>query len=444
MTQFSTELQDLFPTGKESAEPGRPEDYRTPEETPPEGELLEAEEPPEPDVSLARSLLTGPHPAGFGEVLVTDVWLPPAPREKVAPREKAARHEKAAPREEAASREKAKDEAPVEPQDTQRAWESRQELRQLGLLRERPAVSYDGRTELYWGQVHEAQEKAKNAIVDPYTEFVSAFADADIDGIAVHRKDAREYGRGGEALLEVGRAYVAIGRSKSAQGVLRAAAKADPLHPKIWLYLGLANLFARAHGPAAKALRRSLDQTPGDFLAGLALGVAHYHGKNYAAAEEGLRRLAGASGLRAAARSMLACSMRMQENWDDARVELNFLRDAQPGDWKAVAAQCLDCVERGEQKRSGAMRKRRRAGRMWQSLAAAAAGGVWIAYSLSQDLFREKSQWAALPLLLVAVLIMRGLRGISGRELPDEFGDAEQGLPCWQATPWMKHRKSEF
>jgi hypothetical protein len=39
---------------------------------------------------------------------------------------------------------------------------------------------------------------------------------------------------------------------------------------------------------------------------------------------------------------------------------------------------------------------------------------------------------------------MRGLRGISGRELPDEFGNAEQGLPCWQATPWMKHRKSEF
>jgi tetratricopeptide (TPR) repeat protein len=432
VTQFGTELQDLFSTGKESAEPGRPEDYRTPEGAPPEGEALESEEPQEPDVSQARSLLTGPHPAGFGEVLVTDVWLPPAPPEK------------AAPREETASREEGKDEAPVEPQDPQRAWESRQELRQLGLLRERPVVSYDGRTELYWGQVREAQQKAENALVDPYTEFVSAFADADIDGIAVHRKDAREYGRAGEALLEVGRAYVAIGRSKSAQGVLRAAAKADPLHPRVWLYLGLANLFARAHGPAAKALRRSLDQVPGDFLTGLALGVAHYHGKNYAAAEEALRRLAGASGLRAAARSMLACSMRMQENWDDARVELSFLRDAQPEGWNAVAAQCLDCVERGEQKRSGAMRKRRRAGRMWQSLAAAAAGGVWIAYSLSQDLFREKSQWATLPLLLVAVLIMRGLRGISGRELPDEFGNAEQGLPCWQATPWMKHRKSEF
>jgi len=447
VTQFSTELEDLFATRTESAAPGRAEGYRTPEGTPPEVGVPETEEPQEPDVSQARSLLTGPHPAGFGEVLVTDVWLPPAPREEAAPREQAVPREKVVPREDAAlremaaPREKAKEEAPVDPQ---RAWESRQELRQLGLLRERPAVSYDGRTELYWGQVHEAQEKAENAIVDPYTEFVSAFADADIDGIAVHRKDAREYGRGGEALLEVGRAYVAIGRIKSAQGVLRAAAKADPLSPRIWLYLGLANLFARAHGPAAKALRRSLDQAPGDFLTELALGVAHYHGKDYAAAEGALRRLAGASRLRAAARSMLACSMRMQENWDDARVELRFLRDAQPEGWGAVAAQCLDCVERGEQKRSGALRKRRRAGRMWQSLAAAAAGGVWIAYSLSQDLFREKSQWAALPLLLVAVLIMRGLRGISGRELPDEFGNAEQGLPCWQATPWMKHRKSEF
>jgi tetratricopeptide (TPR) repeat protein len=414
VTQFSTELQDLLSTRREGAEPGRFEGYPAPEETAPEAEALE---PEEPDLSQARALLTGPHPAGFGEVLVTDVWLPPAPREE------------------------GEDEAPVDPQ---RAWESRQELRQLGLLRERPLLSYDGRTELYWGQVREAQQQAERAIVDPYTEFVAAFADADIDGISTHRKDAREYGRAGEALLEVGRAYVAIGRLKSAQGVLRAAAKADPLGPKIWLHLGLANLFARAHGAAAKALRRSLDQAPGDFLTELALGVAHYHGKDYAAAQECFRRLTGGSGLRAAARSMLACSMRMQENWDDARVELNFLRDAQPSDWNAVAAQCLDCVERGEQKRSGAIRKRRRASRMWQSLAAAAAGGVWIAYSLSQDLFREKSQWAALPLLLVAVLIMRALRGISGRELPDEFGNAEQGLPCWQATPWMKHRKSEF
>ncbi|UCC69351.1 MAG: tetratricopeptide repeat protein [Armatimonadota bacterium] len=330
------------------------------------------------------------------------------------------------------------------PVDRQREWETRQELRQLGLLRERPLLTYDGRTELYWGQVREAREEADRAIVDPYTELVVTFADADIDGIPAHRVEAREYGRAGEALLEVGRAYVAIGRNKSAQGVFRAAAKADPLHPKIWWHLGVSHLFARSNQAAAKALRRSLDQAPGDFLTELALGVARYHAKDYPAAEDCFRRLAGGAGLRATARSMLVCSMRMQRKWDDARVELSFLREAQPGDWEALAVQCLDCVGRGEQKRTGPLRARRRAKRMWQSLATAAAGAIWIAYAVSQDLFREQSRWVTLPLFLLVVILARTLRGISGGELPGEFGNAEQGLPCWQETPWMRHRKSEF
>jgi hypothetical protein len=237
---------------------------------------------------------------------------------------------------------------------------------------------------------------------------------------------------------------VAIGRLKSARSVFQAAAKAEPYHPGIWWHLGVSHLFARANAGAVEALQRAVDQAPGDFGAELALGVARYHTKDYAAAEESLRRLAGASGLRATARSMLACSLRMQEKWDEARVELGFLRDARPGDWAALAQQCLDCVERGEQKRSGQLRARRRARQMWQSLAAAGAGGVWIAYSLAEDLFRKDARWAALPLLLLGMVLARGLRGISGRELPGEFGNAEQGLPCWQATAWMRPRKSEF
>jgi len=414
LTQFDTKLEEVLAPRRGEGE------FRGPEgSSQPAQEAFEPEAPvaEKPDLSEVRALLTGPHPAGFGEVLVTDAWLPPPPREE------------------------GEEEGPV---DRQHEWGARQELRQLGLLRERPLLTYDGRTELYWGQVREAVAEAEHAIVDPYTEFVAGFADADIDGISVHRRDAREYGRAGEALLEVGRAYLAIGRIKSAQGVLAAAAKADPLHPKIWWNLGISRLFARANGAAARALRRALDQAPGDFLTELALGVAHYHAKDYAAAEDSFRRLAGSGGLRATARSMLACSMRMQEKWDDARVELSFLRDAQPGDWAALAAQCLDCVERGEHKRAGPLRARRRAKRMWQSLATAAAGGVWIAYAVSQDLFREQSRWAALPLFLLAVILARTLRGISGGELPGEFGNAEQGLPCWQETPWMRHRKSEF
>jgi hypothetical protein len=134
----------------------------------------------------------------------------------------------------------------------------------------------------------------------------------------------------------------------------------------------------------------------------------------------------------------------MREEWDDARVELGFLTDAEPGDWAAVAQQCLDCVERGEQKQRGHLRVRRRAAKMWKALAATAAGGTWLAYAFAQDLFKEHAQWAAVPLFVLALLVARALRGISGRELPGEFGNAEQGLPCWQSTTWMRPRRSEF
>ena len=187
-----------------------------------------------------------------------------------------------------------------------------------------------------------------------------------------------------------------------------------------------------------------MDQAPGDFRSELALALACYHLRDYAAAEEHFRRLVGSSGPRATARSMLACSQRMQGHWDEARVELSFLKDARPGDWAAMSRQCLDCVERGEQKLVGALRARRRSGQMLRALAGAAAGGLWLAYGLAQDLFKREAQWAVVPLFLLALLVVRSLRRISGRELPGEFGNAEQGLICWQSTAWMRPRQSEF
>jgi len=420
LSQSETELANARAAPPEIWEPTAPEAGPPTEE----GELTgETATPVEPDLSPARSLLTEPRSAGFGEVLVTDVWLPPPPREE---------------------REGGKEKEEEAPVDRHRQWEVRQELRQIGLLRERPLLSYDARTEQYWGQVREAQQVAQHAIVDAYTELAAAFAEADVDGIRNHRAEAGEYGREADALLELGRAYVAIGRLKSARGVFQAAAKADPLHPQVWWHLGVAHLFARANASAVSALEHALDQAPADSRTELALAVAQYHAKNYAAAEELFRRQAGASGLRATARSLLACSLRLQEKWEEARLELGFLREARPGDWAALAQQCLDCVDRGEQKQAGPLRARRRAKQMWKSLAAAGAGGVWVAYAIAQDLFQKKIQWAALPLFLLAMVLARTLRGISGRELPGEFGNADQGLPCWQATTWVRPRQSEF
>jgi tetratricopeptide (TPR) repeat protein len=283
-----------------------------------------------------------------------------------------------------------------------------------------------------------------SAIVDPYTALAAEFADALTGEIGDERGRLREYGMEAEALLRMGRMRQTIGRHKAARSALEAAAKAEPQYPVAWYNLGLVRLFGRANAGAREALEHALDQAPGDFRAELALGLACYHLRDYAAAEGHLRRLAGSTGLRAAARSMLACTQRMQGSWDDARIELGFLKQAKPGDWPALAQQCLDCVERGEQKRQGLLRKKRRAGQMWRALAAAGAGGVWLIYGLAENLFRSEKQWALLPLLGVVLLLVRSLRGISGRELPGEFGNAEQGLPCWQATTWLRPRQSEF
>jgi tetratricopeptide (TPR) repeat protein len=431
LTQSDTKLEDLI--RRQLEEEGYPG-----EEKPREEEQLfrfeeaEATADAGPGPEQACLVLTHPWPAGFGEALVTEFWLPPAPAEEEdEPREEPPRWER---REEKTER----------PHDSQRAWEERQELRELGLLRERAFLTYDARYETYWGQVAEAQEKASEAIICPYTPLVAQFADAHTDRMADHRTAAREYGRAGEELLELGRAYVAIWRHKGARAALEAAAKAEPQDPRVWYNLGVLCLFTRANARAREALAKAVDETPGDFRAELALGCACYHLRDYAAAEQHFRRLAGGQGLRATARSLLACAHRMQGNWEDARVELSFLRDARPGDWEAMARQCLDCVARGEGKHAGVLRLRRRGSRMWKALAAAGAGGLWAAYAAARDLFEKETQWAVIPLFVLALLVARMLRGISGRELPGEFGNAEQGLPCWQATTWMKPKRSEF
>jgi tetratricopeptide (TPR) repeat protein len=439
--------------GEAMAQPAALEQAAPEREAGPEPEFAEEERPPQPDLSAARSLLTELVPAGMGEVLVTDVWARPAkpvaskpePR-KIAPWEKP---EAGAPEAERPGRRSVDGSPQAEPEpppelDRHRAWERRQELRELGLLRERPLMMYDARTEHYWHQVRQAREQAQQAIVDPYTELVMAFSDVDPERMADHSRDAREYGQAADALLQLGRCYMVIGRMKGARAAFAASAKAEPYSPAAWWHLGVAHLLSRASAKAAGALENAVDQSPGDLRAEMALGLAQYHLRDYAGAEEHFRRQAGNSGAGAAMRSLLACSLRMQQKWEDARVELNFLRQSTLGDWRAVAEQCLDCVARGEEKRHGPLRARRRAAQIWKSLATAAATGGWLAYAKVEDLFRQRAPWAVLPLFGLALLLMRGLRGMSGKELPGEFGNAEQGLPCWQATTWMRPRRSEF
>ena len=409
--------------------PWTPEEERAGGGQAPEEETPEEKAPPPPEfyLSQARSLLTELRPSGFGELLVTDVWVAdPGPERRGA----VAARRPSAPTAEGEAR--------------QQAWARRHELRQLGLLRERPPLSYDARTEEYWAQVADAERSATGAIMDPYTDFVSAFAGGDIARIPDYRAEVKEYGREADACLGLGRAYMVIGRAKSAQAAFRAAAKADPYRPDIWWHLGLSLLLTRGNDEAAKALARAAEQSPGDVRVQMGLGVARYHLRDFTGAEAELRRVAGSSGVRAAARSLLACSLRLQEKWEEARAELGLLRNSGHPHWMAEAEQCLDCVQRGEERQTGQVRSRRRLASILASLAAAAGGGIWVLYSLAEDYFREQPKLAAGPLLVLLLVLGRALKGISGKESAGEFGNAQLGLPCWQATSWTRPRRADL
>ncbi len=388
--------------------PTEPEEPRREEEPP----------PPEHYLGQARSLLTELRPSGFGELLVTEAWLAPTPSETA-------------------------DERPTE-EERQRAWSRRQELRQLGLLRERPVLSYDARTEDYWGHVAAALEAAPQAITDPYTHFAAAFAEADPSQLPDFQRDLREYGREAEAWVGIGKAFVVIGRMKAALAAFRAAAKAEPFYPQAWLNLGLCQIFARANAKAVASLTRAAEQSPGDLTAELGLAVAHYHAKDYARAEERFRRIAGTTGVRAAARSFLACSLRLQGKWDEARSELHLLQNSGHPGWMALAQQCRDCVQRGEERRAGPKADRRRLLSILATAGSVAGGGAWVWYSLLHDYFKYQPQLVAGPLLVLFMILARAVRGISRQESAGEFGNAEQGLPCWQATTWVRPRKPEL
>jgi tetratricopeptide (TPR) repeat protein len=376
----------------------------------------EAESPAPPeaepfDWSQVFSLLTEPRPAGFGEVLVTEAWPQP---------EQEAREE------------------------GEKARSLRLELKLLGLGRSYPLFRYDARHEAFYDQSEHAREQAGEALVDPYTGLAAAFAGQDFSQIPYHRGRARSYSYGCEANLELGRAYLAIGRRKSALAAFKAATRSDPHDSIPWWYLGLATLFSRANRDAAKAFRASLDLRPGDADSGVGLGLSLYHSKDYAAAADQFRPEAGRGARGAWARSFLACSYRMEQRWTEARLELASLAHEPRAGWREMARQCLACVERGEAfQEKGA---RLRSPEMWKKLAAGLPLVVVFLYGqIEQHLKKHWGPVSLLPWLAVAAVLgalLHRLRRKGARV--EQLGSGIPGLPCWQLTTWLRPRRPEL
>ena len=381
-----------------------------------ETEARPSAEAPPFDWGQVFSLLTDLRPAGFGEVLVTEGWPDPEEQEK---------------------------------EGGEKARSLRLEVKLLGLSRRYPLVRYDARHEAFFDHSRTARELARSALVDPYTELAIAFAGQDFSQIPYHRSRLKSYAHGAEAKLQLGRAYLAIGRRKSALAAFQAAARADRYDPTAWWYLGLAQLFSRLNRDALKAFRAAVDLRPGDADVVLGLGLALYHAKDYASAAEEFRRHAGRGAPGAWARSFLACCYRMDQRWPDARLELAELaRDPRLG-WQEMARQCLACVERGEARQAAGKPLSRRE----EALAKRFIGvGMFsgIAYTALENLLRDLGGSRKLFLYLVILAISalgervfrRSIRKAAARA--EDFGSGIAGLPCWQLTTWLRPRRPEF
>jgi hypothetical protein len=138
----------------------------------------------------------------------------------------------------------------------------------------------------------------------------------------------------------------------------------------------------------------------------------------------------------------------MQGKWDEARVELGFLRTSGSERWATVAQQCLDCVARGEEK-GVPPAPHRRAQEVVKQVITAGGPAAFLVYMFLENfghkpLEKDARWWLAVPITVGGALVAKWLGRFTRRAQARDFGNHEQGLPCWQATTWIQPHRSEL
>ncbi len=389
--------------------------------------------PPEPEWESVWTMLTEPRHVGLGEGLVTEVWTE---RQGAGDRGQESGVKSL--------------ESGVWGQQQQPKTRQEEKEAQLAPERRSPDFRFDGRREGYFRQMAEARRKAKNALVDPYTDLVCEFAEVNPQAAAWERAKVNSYGYAGEANLRLGKAGIVNWSLREAEASFQRAVKADPHDPEAWRHLGIVRLFRRRPKGAVEALKTALDCRAGDARSRISLGMAHYHNQDYAAAEDCFRYEIGPDDRGTGARSFLICSLRMQGKWDQARMQIQALAQHPLAGWKEMAAQCSRCVDRGEGVGDGEKQRRTRfrAGTL-----VAILGGlfVWITYFLNE--FRrlaeaiKKVDWkaAALPAAWLVIMLAQHLRrGLKQQTSKEVLGDGESDMPCWQTRTWMRPQRLDI
>ena len=398
-------------TGGDSDAPAGPHDIYTPAAA------------PEPNWEEMRCLLSEPRQTGLGEGPVTEGWLPRRSDENGGLQ---SLNDQEPPAEGLKGLlQSLQEDKPPPP----RVW---------------PTLRLDLTFPDYFRRVAAARGKARNALIDPYTELLAEFGDIDPAQASYDAATSYSYAYAAAANLQQGRRAVAAWHLRAAEASFRKAAKADAHDPDILWHLGAAQLLRRKNRRAVTALKTCCAYRPGDARTRVTLGLAHFHNQDYPAAEECFHYEKTSEGRGAAVRSLLICSLRMQQKWEQASMEALALSQSFPATWREMAAQCNRCLNRGEAHASAQVKGR--------SLAAAARIGLVVTLvliflvlsfhrlnPLLEQLKRVRLEAIIGPAIFIILAVIenakRALKKRSSREL---FGDGAEDLPCWQTRTWMR------
>jgi len=407
-------------------------------------EMFTSPVPPEPDWEQVWTLLTEQRQLGLGEDLATEAWLPrPKEGAPAAPE---------APRYPAAGRTMTGDIKKFVKHQIEQE-KARREGREEALPGPRRAiVRYDTRHANYFQLMGEARKKCKNALIDPYTDIFSEFSTVGSVKTEWERPKTRSYAYAAEANLKIGRQQIVNSALRAAESSFRRALRADAHDAEAWWHYGIVKLLRRKNKAAVEALETACNYRPGDSLNRITLGIAHYHNRDYASAEDCFRYERSPEGRGVGARSFYICALRMQGKWDAARMEIQALAQHPLPAWKEMAAQCARCVDRGE----GLVVEKKPVNKYWTlaKIAGAVAFPAYLIFANLDEIARaaesiKKFRWEStiVPVVFLLLALASHFRSaLKPKELPKSpFGDGQEDLPCWQTRAWMRpHRLDVF
>jgi tetratricopeptide (TPR) repeat protein len=409
-------------------------------EAPPQLTLEELYTPPPTPLEQVQweeiwSVLTEPRQLGLGEGLATEVW-----------REEDFRSETARPKSLTSPSGKSPARLQLGAAERKlRTWASG-ETKEIF-----PALRIDGRRLDHFIQVKEIRQKSHRALIDPYTELICEFREADRQSLAWERGKTGAYAFSSGANRKIGQLQLAEWNLRGAEASFRRALKADAHDPDLWWHLGIVKLLRRKSRAAQKAFQQALDHRASELRSQLGLGLAYYHERQYAKAEDCFARAKGPDRRGVGARSFLACCYRLQKKFPQALSEIHHLESSEIPAWREMAKQCRRCVVRGEEQTG-----QKRTWRFWTALAGS-VGFIILAvadriYETLRDLPARQGDWQEWGMSLAFLLLILGfarkeiMHSLKQKfqEQEGAFGEGKESLPCWQTRAWMRPHKLDI